>query len=48
MRTGVPTGGNPCSFCTGTMTLLVEWTLDDDLGTKLTDTLGPQAVTCKN
>ncbi len=39
---------DPCKFCSGTMTLKVDWKLDDDLGTVISDTFGPVNVNCNN
>ncbi len=39
---------DPCKYCSGTMTLKVDWKLDDDLGTVISDTFGPVNVNCNN
>ena len=40
--------GDPCQFCGGTGTLVVQWTLDDDAGSVVSDSFGPATVTCTN
>ena len=46
LGTGVSSGDSPCNYCNGTMTLTVQWTLNDGSSTVLSDTFGPQNVVC--